>query len=126
MFRYNLNLTNHSILYVNFGNSKVEAYEQTIQYLWYELLANFGGLTSLTFGASIMSIIELIYFATGKFGTICLRRHNAGTSSSPTDQNLVNNKKERKRNAIGFTHSPKAIHQLYWNEFKIRAHRRQY
>lgn len=101
----------------------MEAYEQTIQYLWYELLANFGGLTSLTFGASIMSIIELIYFATGKFGTICLKRYNG---TLPVDQNAINNRREKKRNAIGFTNSPKAIQQLYWNEFKIKAHRRQY
>lgn len=117
--RNDLELANHSILYINFGDSKVEAYEQTIQYFWYELLANFGGLSSLTFGASIMSIIELIYFATGKFGTICVQRMKRTT---PEGQNFANNSVESKRKRRE-RQSPEVVHQLYWNEFRVKPRR---
>lgn len=35
--------------------------------------ATFGGIASITFGASFISIVEIIYFFTGRFGAKLLR-----------------------------------------------------
>lgn len=37
----------------------------------YSNLANFGGLVSITLGASVISAIELLYFGTGRFVAKC-------------------------------------------------------
>lgn len=62
------NLRGHSIVHINFKHNRVLDFEKTVIYTWFDLFGIFGGLCGLTFGGSIISVIELIYFGTGRFG----------------------------------------------------------
>ncbi|KAG5865679.1 hypothetical protein JTB14_020630 [Gonioctena quinquepunctata] len=51
-----------TLIHIFFKNAHVRSYRQSEVFVWFEILANFGGLFSLTVGLSIISIIEIILF----------------------------------------------------------------
>uniref|UniRef100_A0A336MTW7 CSON004713 protein n=1 Tax=Culicoides sonorensis TaxID=179676 RepID=A0A336MTW7_CULSO len=57
-------LGNHSLLHVFFSALTCIKYRRDIYMTWDGLLSTFGGLFSLCLGGSIISLIELVYFAT--------------------------------------------------------------
>lgn len=112
-----LHADNHSIVYINFGSHKVAIIDQNVFSTWYEQLGNllrcchigyiiiviciysafFGGLASLAFGASIISVVEIIYFGTGKFGALFFARHR--TTQAVTIKHNFSN-------GLGHSHYP--------------------
>lgn len=65
----------HSIVHINFQQNRFRQYEHGVRYQWYDLFGAFGGLCGLTFGASIVNILEFLYYFTGKFGAHCFAKH---------------------------------------------------
>lgn len=61
-------MSGHSILHINYKQNRYPQFEHTVAYMWFDLFGMFGGLCGLTFGGSIISVIELIYYGTGRFG----------------------------------------------------------
>ncbi|XP_059619329.1 sodium channel protein Nach-like [Phlebotomus argentipes] len=59
-----------SVIHVNFALPYAVEYHQTIISTWYDLLATLGGLAGFTIGASLLSVVELLWYASGKAGTL--------------------------------------------------------
>lgn len=62
-------MTGHGIVHINYKLVRVQQFEHTVLLTWFDLLGKLGGICSITFGGSIISIIELVYFFTGRFGS---------------------------------------------------------
>lgn len=67
-------MSGHSIVHINYKQNRFPLFEQTVCYMWFDLFGMFGGLCGLTFGGSIISVIELIYYGTGRFGAQFTRK----------------------------------------------------
>lgn len=63
-----------AIIHVFYGNDDCIEYEQAMISTWYELMSNFGGILSIVIGGSIVSVLEIIYHLTGRFGSDYCRR----------------------------------------------------
>lgn len=77
----------HSIVHINYIQNRFPQFEHTVAYMWFDLFGILGGLCGLTFGGSIISVIELIYYGTGRFGAqfsrnICSKRSTARGNNS--------------------------------------------
>lgn len=103
-------ISNHSIIYINFGTNKVTNYDQTASYVWYDLLgirlaqpisndwgmipisfaANLGSVGCLSLGATMVSIIEVIYFFSGKLGSFWIRKHFQNVDKNRSKLDYVN------------------------------------
>uniref|UniRef100_A0A336M002 CSON008921 protein n=1 Tax=Culicoides sonorensis TaxID=179676 RepID=A0A336M002_CULSO len=87
-------LGNHSLLHVFFSALTCIKYRRDIFMTWDGLLSTFGGLFSLCLGGSIISLIELVYFATYFLYTqihnqIVKRRFKAITRLVMSEKNTV-------------------------------------
>lgn len=103
-----------SVIHVFFANSYVTEYRQTLVYTWYELLSIFGAMCGIVIGASIISVMEMLWFLSGKCGMIWTKK-NRVASNDPnwifsvdrfTDDKF---NKALKKNKEGI---------IYWEEFK--------
>lgn len=103
------------ILHVYFGNTYVTEFKQTIIHTWYELLSIYGNLAAIVIGGSLLSIAELLWFATGKFSLVWWRKNKVAV----TDPNWVFNASERRRSTVIADAIKKNDHGIvYWEEFK--------
>lgn len=57
-----------SIIYVYYGDKYVKEFEQSMISTWYDLLSSLGGIVALITGGSLMTIVEIGYILTGRFG----------------------------------------------------------
>lgn len=69
-----MDVKGHSIVHINFKENQFAQYEHDVRYMWFDLFGAFGGLCGVTFGGSIMNIIELIYHFSGRFGSQCTKK----------------------------------------------------
>jgi hypothetical protein len=67
-------MTGHGIVHINYKLVRVQQFEHTVLLTWFDLLGKLGGICSITFGGSIISIIEIVYFFTGRFGTELIQK----------------------------------------------------
>lgn len=103
------------ILHVYFGRSYGTEYKQTIIHSWYELISIYGNFASIVIGGSLLSMAELLWFLTGKFSLIWLRRNKVAIK----DPNWVFTTDEKTRNAAKegeIQRNEQGI--VYWEEFQ--------
>lgn len=72
--RNGLNATGLGIVHIKFQEDSMPQFEHTVILTWFDLLGILGGICSITIGGSIISFIELLYFFTGRFGVVYMRR----------------------------------------------------
>lgn len=89
-------MTGHGVVHINYNAVRVPQFEHTVVYTWFDLLGLLGGICSITFGGSIITILEIIYFYTGRFGMEII----AKIKGKP-DVNEENEEKERRRIMVG-------------------------
>lgn len=106
----------HSIVHINYKQYRFPQFQQTVVYMWFDLFGIFGGLCGLTFGGSIISVIELIYFGTGRFGAqftwkiFAMRR---------TTKSIESNNNKNQSVSLSMVHSPATRPppvSIYFNE----------
>ncbi|XP_055683986.1 uncharacterized protein LOC129790505 [Lutzomyia longipalpis] len=59
-----------SVVHVHFALPYAVEYLQTIVSTWYDLLATLGGLAGFIIGASLLSVVEFAWYASGKLCTV--------------------------------------------------------
>lgn len=67
-------IATHTIVHVVYGERDFSEFEQNMISTWYELLSYLGGTLSFVIGGSMLTVIELLYYCTGRFGTTLYRR----------------------------------------------------
>lgn len=106
------------ILHVYFGSPYVTEFKQTIIHSWYELLSIYGNLAAIVIGGSVISIAELLWFASGKFSLIWWGRNKVAV----TDPNWVFETNRNRKGSIIDEAIKKNDHGIvYWEEFKQYA-----
>lgn len=107
-------MRDHSVVHIGYKGNRFLQFEQTVSYMWFDLFGMFGGLCGLIFGGSIISVIELIYYGTGRFGAeftsrICCTRR-------PT-KFIESNNNHSVSSSMAFSHGtrPPAA-SIYFNE----------
>ncbi|GAB0095236.1 hypothetical protein DMENIID0001_105920 [Sergentomyia squamirostris] len=80
-----------SVVHVYFALPYAVEYQQTTVSTWYDLLASLGGLAGFTIGASLLSIMELLWFISGKFGFIWTNNKEIITKIYLSDFKIIQN-----------------------------------
>lgn len=102
----------HSIVHINYKENRIPIFEHSAVYMWFDLFGLFGGLCGITFGGSIITLIELIYYCTGRFA-----------SKFTSDQPKLNSQnKKRIRKKIATLPSPPTI-SIYFNELNYNRNK---
>lgn len=63
-----------SVIHVYYGDKYVKEFEQSMISTWYDLLASIGGIVALITGGSMITIVEVTYLLTGRFGANYVRK----------------------------------------------------
>lgn len=66
----NFDLGNLSLVHIFYARSFIKEYQQTILSDTYDLLSILGGVFSVMLGISLISVVELFFYISGKFMTI--------------------------------------------------------
>lgn len=74
-----------SHLVVSFRNEWFNAFDRAEKYTWNDILSNIGGLCGLFMGASLLSIVELLYYLTLRI----FFTYNNENQESDTDRTRV-------------------------------------
>lgn len=114
----NLNLGNLSLVHIFYARSFIKEYQQTILSDTYDLLSILGGVFSVMLGISLISVVELFFYISGKFMTIWNYSTNIveaeGIKKDETRQVVTLND-----NSIG------DLANLYWSEIAAMPQRRR-
>lgn len=114
----NLNLGNLSLVHIFYARSFIKEYQQTILSDTYDLLSILGGVFSVMLGISLISVVELFFYISGKFMTIWNYSTNIveaeGIKKDETGQVVTLND-----NSIG------DLANLYWSEIAAMPQRRR-
>ncbi|XP_049859050.1 sodium channel protein Nach-like [Schistocerca gregaria] len=110
-------LGNHSIVNLYFERADSVLLRQDVLYYWYDLLSNFGGVCGLFVGASLVSSVELLYFATVRLGQALMGGQRDGAAEAALHQPRPRSVlpadtarwQQARRSGRG---------RLYWREFK--------
>lgn len=78
-----------SRLVVSFKDEEFSAFIRVERYTWNDILSNVGGLCSLFVGASLLSVMELLYYLTFRIFFTCRQRKDPENESDDNDQNRV-------------------------------------
>lgn len=62
-----------SIVHVYYGDNVVKEFEQSMISTWYDLLSSLGGIVALMTGGSLITLVEVSYLLTGRFGATYIR-----------------------------------------------------
>lgn len=78
-----------SRLVVSFKDEEFSAFIRVERYTWNDILSNVGGLCSLFVGASLLSVMELLYYLTFRIFFTCRQRPDPENESDNNDRNRV-------------------------------------
>lgn len=65
--------SHQSVVHVYYGEKHVKEFEQSMISTWYDLLSSLGGIVALITGGSLVTIVEITYLMTGRFGASFIR-----------------------------------------------------
>lgn len=110
------NVEKLSLVHVFYARSFIKEYQQTILSDTYDLLSILGGVFSVMLGISLISVVELFFYLTGKFMTIW-----------NCSQNLVKVKEDTKRQAVVQQESDTIgdLANIYWSEIQAMPPQRR-
>uniref|UniRef100_A0A336M215 CSON006867 protein n=1 Tax=Culicoides sonorensis TaxID=179676 RepID=A0A336M215_CULSO len=72
--RVTVDPSRQSVIHVYYGDMFVKEFEQSMISTWYDLLSSLGGIMALITGGSVMTIVEITYLMTGRFGAFYVRK----------------------------------------------------
>jgi Amiloride-sensitive sodium channel len=56
-----------AVIKVYFPKKDSVLYQMTVLYAWYDIISEYGGILSLCFGCSIISLVEIAFFLSVRF-----------------------------------------------------------
>lgn len=119
LFPFSINFNDGiGIMHVYFGSSYVTEFRQNIIHTWYELLSIYGNLIAIVIGGSILSIAELVWFATGKLSLIWWRRNKVAITDPNWVLDMDNTVKHRRGSMMEKVIKKNDQGVVYWEEFK--------
>lgn len=116
----NFDLGNFSLVHVFYGRSFIKEYQQTIMSDTYDLLSILGGVFSVMLGISLISVVELFFYVTGKFMTIW----NWSSNVSKEEKGMKNNG-IRQSQVENVSDSIGDLANLYWSEISAMPQQRR-
>lgn len=85
------NLDKLSLVHVFYGRPFIKEYQQTILSDTYDLLSILGGVFSVMLGISLISVVEFVFYVSGKFMTIWNYTKNGTDVKKVTFVRRINN-----------------------------------
>nr|XP_033328780.1 sodium channel protein Nach-like [Megalopta genalis] len=95
---------NHSILHIFFIHGGTPYLKLDVTYKWYQYLSDFGGICEFFLGCSLISCVEIVYYAALCLSELCASRNDAETNEEAE-----------------IRHEQPPIQDIYWNELVPRC-----